>query len=409
MTDLKSVPKAQARPQGTLSSGVFIPDPKLVVILAGDLGATFSGLGREQDARSSGNRFVHEIRQEMLDRGFQPNEGPMPSFEEGATHLLDGNGRCTALMLLAREMPDAWGKVKVSLAKFPKLTEDQRQEVINRSARSTAPFTEADYYKQSMLRWKARPDESYIEHLAGVGLNRAFLFFTPAPESAIIRDERGIRLKPGMKDEDLWGKGKGGQKQGPIQVGKELSMAHPRAVQAFFDSYGDDPEHGISYRELIDCNKHWKADSKLRRDLANPPAPWAVLVKEMPESELVNGVLGNRLAHGKAIQGGREAGKGKMSSKEVQQLANTLNFSKSAPVLLETVERTAGFIGEANLRDVEAIFKAIESMAAADNLDNLRLYQAAYHQAIARVHARAGAEAQAQRDLLLARESKTKK
>jgi len=398
-------------PTGQLSGGVHIPTPKVIDLKASDLVATFSSLGQENVARAAGkNWFVNSIREEMIHRGFVPDAGPLPSAEEGASSLLDGNGRLTVLAQLAKEMPELWGKVRVKVAIYPTLTDDQRQEILNRASRSTAPFTEADYYKQSMLRWIARPDESYVEHLAGMGLERALQFFTAAPETAIIRDKDGIRLKPGVKDDDLWGKSKGGQKQGPVQVGKELSMAHPRARQAFFDGFGPDKGHSISYRELIDTVKHWKSDKRRRPDLANPPADFAVLATELPDSELVTGVLGNRIAHGKDIQGGREAGKGRMNAKELEQLGGvTLNFSKSAPILLNVTERVAGYVGGDIILRVERMFKAIElamsvDVDASSAIGVLKAAQASYATEVKAIHNAAAAEAEANRQKILAAE-----
>lgn len=404
---------AVAKPQHQLSGGIEIPEPKTVTLTALEIAERFPEANVENLARAGRNQFVAAIEADMDSRGYRPEAGRRPEAEEGMKSFLDGNGRMSVLARKAKLLPDLWGKVKVEVDIYPPLTDEQRAEVIARAGRSTAPFMEADYYKQSMETWLAHPDDSYIEHLQRMGLERAFLFFSPAPESAIIRDENGgMRLKPGVKDDDLWGKNKGGQKQGPVQVGNFLAQAHPRARQAFFDQFGADPEHSISYRELIETVKHWKNDKKMRPDLATPPAAWATLVAEFPESELVNGVLGNRLANGRQVQGGREEGKGRMSAKDVEMLGNTLNFSPPATILLETVERRAGYVGLNHLKSVERLLKAIEvctkvAPTSKENIDVILKAQETVKQESATIFKSAAAEAEAQRQKLLASEQQS--
>lgn len=399
MAQKKSTPTHQ------VSGGIEIPEPKAVEMTALEVANRFTEANVENLARAGRNKFVAAIEAEMDARGYRPEAGPRPCAEEGKKSFLDGNGRMSVLAKKAKLLPELWGKQKVTIDIYPPLTDEQRTEIINRAARSTAPFTEADYYKQSMDTWIAHPDDSYIQHLERMGLERAFLFFTPAPESAIEREGDSIRLKKGVKDDDLWGKGKGGQKQGPVQVGNFLAQAHPRARKAFFDQFGDDPQHAISYRELIDTVKEWKNDKKLRPDLANPPAEFGVLVKEFPTSELVNGVLGKRIAHGREVQGGREAGKGRMSSKDIEMLGNSLNVSKVAPILLETVERTPGYVGDAHSRGLIRLFQAVEDLigidlAKAENVEKAQKLQASVREEVAAIYSRAATEAAALREKL---------
>lgn len=398
-----------------VSGGIELPVPKTLRMSALEVANRWSEANVENLARAGRNTFVSAIEREIKDRGYRPEAGPRPCAEEGMKSFLDGNGRMSVLARLAKTLPDVWGKVEVDIDVYPSLTDEQRQEIINRASRATAPFTEADYYKRSMDTWIAHPDDTYLEHLQRVGLEFAMLFFTPAPEECLIRDTNGgVKLRDNLKDDDLWGKGKKGQKQGPVQVGNYLAQAHPRARKAFFDSFGADKEHAITYRELIDTVKEWKNDKKLRPDLANPPADFEVLVKDFPQAELVNGVLGKRIVHGREVQGGRDAGKGRMSAKDIEMFSNSLNFSKCGPILLESVERTAGYQGDAHNRALIRMFQAIEDCMTSDlstpeGVAKAQAAQKVYKDEYTAIYRRAASEAEAQRAALLVAETKGQK
>lgn len=414
---------------GFMVDGIFVPNPKVTKVKIADLSKMFPDLGVVNLARAGQNPFVAAIEAEMKENGYQEHRGPRPWCEEGATSPGDGSGRFTAAVNRAR-VDENFGKTTIHIDVYPKLTEEQRHALIHRAARSTAPFTEKDYYKQSMNRWLTHPGESQLDHLKGMGVEFAMLFFSPAPESALVRTKNAkgetvkIELKPGVTSDDLWGKGKGGQKQGPVQVGWYLAKAHPRARQAFFDAYGDDKAHSISYRELIETVTQWEEDRKVRPDLASPPADFDVIAKEFPESGLVKGVLGARIREGKQIQGGRDKGKGRMDQAASKQLSNTLSqIDDVGPVIIDRMERTAGHTSEEGLRDLETVLKSRRALVnlnfQKDNeflkgqelqavLEEAVKLQKEAKAAMARIHARAGAEAEAARKGIIEAEAKRK-
>lgn len=428
-------------------NGVIIPKPTHFKLKASDISKSFPKLGEENYARAGQNPFVAAIKAEIKESGYQASRGPRPwcegEIKDGELRSSspgDGSGRLMGLKLNVDEAPDLFSKTTVDIDVYPPLTEEQRQALVQRAVRSTAAFTEKDYYKLSMNRWRSHPGESQLDHLKGMGVEFAMMFFKPAPETALerVKNSKGetvlVKLKEGVTSDDLWGKGKGGQKQGPVQVGSYLAQAHPRAVQAFFDGFGDDKEHSISYRELIETVKQWEEDKKRYPQFSAPPASFEQLLaasdpalgEKAIDSQLVKGVLGARLASGKPTQGGRNAGKGRMDQKAAEALATTLGaISEDGPILLHRHERTAGYTSEAGLRDLETLFRCNKALRDADLtplskfledskapedvllvlkqvLDNQRQAK----QAIARTFATAAAEAEAQRKAIVEAEAK---
>lgn len=417
---------------GFMIGNIFVPNPKTTAFSVDEVAKMAPKLGMENLARQGQNPFLAAIKAEIKEGGYQESRGPRPWIEEGQQSFGDGNGRMTALVELSKVNDPSIQKLKVKVDVYPPLTEEQRHALIHRAAKSTAPFTEKDYYKQSMLRWKSHPGESYVDHLRGMGLEFAMLFFTPAPEAALIRTRNAngetvkVELKPGVTSEDLWGKNAGGQKQGPIQVGEVLSRSHPRAVKAFFDQYGEDKEHSLTYRELIEAATQWAEDKKRRPDLASPPVDFDVLAKEFPDSALVKGVLGTRIVEGKQTQGGRDKGKGRMDQKAAAQLATALSaHGEDGPIILARHERTAGYTSEEGLRDVETLCrcnKVLRDTKLTDDegnhltgaklsaaLDSMIQAQKDAKLAIQRTFARASAEAEAARKQIIEAEAKKKK
>lgn len=418
-----------ASSDGFMIGNIFVPSPKPTKVKGKDLRKLLPKLGLENLARVGQNPFANAIKTDMKENGFQEGRGPRPWVEEGQESPGDGSGRLLSFAELAEEHPDLFGDKTVTIDVYPRLTEEQRHALIHRAAATTAPFTEKDYYKQSMLRWRSHPGESQLDHLRGMGLEFAMLFFTPAPESAMIRTKNAkgetikIELKPGVTSDDLWGKNKGGQKQGPVQVGAYLAEAHPRAVEAFFAAWGEDKAHSISYRELIETVTQWKEDKKMRPDLAAPPVDFDVLAEKFPQSALVKGVLGARIREGKAIQGGRDKGKGRMDQKAAEGFATTLaQHGEDGPIILARHERTAGYTSEEGLRDVETLMKCNKQLrelsfvdAKGDYLEGDQLkavlaqavnLQKEAKNAIARIHSRATAEAEAARKQIIEAEQK---
>lgn len=414
----------------------FVPAPKATKVSPQEIEKMAPKLGQVNIARVGQNPFLGAIEAEIDENGYQEQRGPRPWIEEGFESFGDGNGRMTALVNCTRRHPDKFKNLRVTVDIYPSLTEEQRHALIHRAARSTAPFTEKDYYKHSMARWKSHPGESQLEHLKGMGLEFAMLFFTPAPEAALLRTKNAkgetvkVELKPGVTSDDLWGKGKGGQKQGPVQVGSYLAEAHPRAVEAFFDSWGEDKAHSISYRELIETVTQWKEDKKLRPDLATPPVSFQELAERMIDkgtgecvSSLVKGVLGARIKDGKEVQGGRDKGKGRMDQKAAGALSTTLgSHDDIGPIILARHERTAGHTSEEGLRDLETVLKCARTLREAsvvkkdgtDFLEGAELQavlvvirdaQRDSKAAIARIHSRAAAEAAASQKAVIEAEA----
>lgn len=347
---------------GFMIDNIFIPNPKTVTLKPSDLKKTFPLLGLENMARAAMNPFTAIIESEIKANGYQEHRGPRPWCVEGAGSPGDGSGRFQAIANLEAVGDPSVAKLAIKIDVYPKLTEEQLHALMHRAVRSTAPFTEKDYYKGSMNRWMSHPGEEYIDHLRGMGLEFAFLFFTPAPESALDRTKNAkgqtvkLELKKGVTSDDLWGKNKGGQKQGPIQVGWYLAKAHPRAREAFFDAWGEDKAHSIGYTELMQTVKQWEEDKKLRPDLASPPVSFEELAEKFPNSALVKGILGARIKDGKQVQGGRDKGKGRMDQKAADAYATTLGaHSEDGPIILARHERTAGYTSEEGLRLTETV------------------------------------------------------
>lgn len=417
---------------GFMIGTTFVPSPKVVKVKAQDIKKMFPKLGLENLARAGQNPFAAAIKAEIKEGGYNPGRGPRPWCEEGQQSPGDGSGRFLAVKELEEVNDPSVQKLTIDVDVYPPLTEEQRHALIHRASRSTAPFTEKDYYKQSMNRWRTHPGESQVDHLRGMGVSYAMLFFSPAPESALIRYKNakgetiGVDLKPGVTSDDLWGKGKGGQKQGPVQVGAYLAEAHPRAVQAFFDAWGDDKAHSISYRELIETVTQWKEDKKLYPQFASPPAEFSTLAENCPDSALVKGVLGARIKDGKTIQGGRDKGKGRMDQKAAEGFATTLGaVSEIGPIILARHERTSGHTSEEGLRDLETVLKADKGLRDLKFTDDkgefltgpeLKAVLAAAvqfqkdgKQAIARIHSRSAAEVEAARKAIIEAEAKKKR
>ncbi len=415
--------------EGFMIGNVFVPSPKATKLSPPEIEKVAPKLGIVNLARVGQNPFMAAIKAEIKEGGYQEHRGPRPWIEEGFESFGDGNGRMSALVSCYHEAPTLFEKTKVTIDVYPTLTEEQRHALIHRAARSTAPFTEKDYYKHSMARWKSHPGETQLDHLRGMGLEFAMLFFTPAPEQALLRTKNAkgettsIQLKPGVTSEDLWGKGKGGQKQGPVQVGAYLAEAHPRAVEAFFDAWGEDKAHSISYRELIETVTQWKEDKKLRPDLASPPASFEVLAEKFPDSSLVKGVLGARIKDGKQVQGGRDKGKGRMDQKAAEGLSTTLGaMGEDGPIILARHERTAGYTSEEGLRDTETLLaanKKLRDISVVDKdgaflvgeelkavLTTIRETQKEAKNAISRIFSRAAAEAEAARKAIIEAEAR---
>lgn len=404
-----------ANTDGFMIDGVFIPACKRVKMTVPEIEATLTELGVVNDARVGQNPFLGVIEADIEENGWQEGRGPTPWMEEGRKHPGDGSGRLTALVRAYRKHPDKFKGTKVSIDVYPPLNDEQRHKLINRAISTTAPFGEKEYYKLSMNNWIHNPDDSYIEHIKRNGIEFAMLFFTPFPESCLVREKNSkgetisVKLKPGVKDEDAWGKNKTGksQKQQPAQYGKWLAECHPRAREAFFAQYGEDKEHSITGLEAKQAAADWAEDKKRWSELKGPPISFEELAEKYPESALVNGVLGTRLREGKNIAPGRDAGKGRMTSKEVGSLSTTLEAcDDAAGMLLSRVERTAGHTSEANLRDLEAIFKAYNELSTLDFSEGPNLpvvlkrakeLQLVVKNAKARIHATATAEAEAAR------------
>lgn len=382
-----------------MSKEIQIPKPKPLKVKWSELDKLASRLGLIQDARVDG-WDVTSVMSEIAERGYDEDAGATPCIEEGADHFLDGNRRATACLRLAKAKPDLYGDKKIEVNVYPKLNPDQRQELINRAARSTLGFTVWDWYKQSMNRWLARPDEDQLEHLKGMGVERARIFFPSCvPDVALkvdpVTNKPIPELKDGVRADDVWGKGKGGNKQGPVQVGKALSRAHPRVREAFFAARTD-PEHSVTYREVIEMNSAWETDQKMRPDLAVPPAPFEVLAEKFPESKLV-AALGPRLLKGKNLGGGRGEGGGRMSKKDVEGLMVSLNFSQLAAIDYHRAERDPGYVGDEPMRDQEAVHRFVQRCLDG-KFSSIEEFKASQEQAkaiIDRTFARAAAAAAA--------------
>lgn len=380
--------------QAILAAG--LPTPKRTKIKWGDLRKKFSDIGARQQNREGTQKDweIHEVKRELADRGFDDDAGPTPYAREGDKSLGDGNCRGEACAELAEEKPAIYGDRIFEVLIYPATTTDEQMaELANRAARSTNAFTSWDYHKQCMNLHKSNPGISQLDAIKRMGVKRIRTFFPMALRDEVLIDgPNGKEIKPGLTGEKVFAAG--GNKQGPVQTGKALSLAHPRVVEAFFAGRTD-PEHSVSYREVIEHNTAWELTKQLHPETAVGPMAFGEIAAKFPDAPLVKS-LGPRLILGKQTQNGRQEGKGRMSKKETESLMNLDAEDPYALTLLHRIERNPGYVGEQFDRDVAELRGLVGRFVRNDPQCKAILE---------RIYARAASAAKANAEAVAAREA----